>query len=241
MAPETFEMKHHPPAENDWYQDWLNDPSECEEQRGARLYHDKIPLTLQEVILLWANSHESVDEWLAKVHATNNIAIYKTYEKNGLLYWRSYQEYRKAGMQIPEDILCKFDEWAENLNTANGASEIAKSLELSSRRGPQGPGYVDSLDRAYKTFMRVLFRLVLPKDNIKITVTEAIRQEAEESGMTFAQVKGVFDRWKKSNNKSNSAAPSSHDDLDAAMRRMFANPVNCEHDASKRSSPSSDQ
>ncbi len=57
---------------------------------------------------------------------------------NGLVVWRIFALYRRAGLPVPEDVLGAFDRFAGDLEQARGADAIARALRMSPDRGGSG-------------------------------------------------------------------------------------------------------
>ncbi|WP_157657212.1 hypothetical protein [Burkholderia ubonensis] len=52
----------------------------------------------------------------------------------GAAVWAAYLEWRNSGVPVPENILAKFDEWANAVLAARNGAEAAEALNL----GPSG-------------------------------------------------------------------------------------------------------
>lgn len=77
---------------------------------------------------------DEVDLFFAKHAAARHLALYVE-TGDGLLIWRAYAEYRKAGARVPENILAKFDQFERRLAKATGANAVAKALEMAVAKG----------------------------------------------------------------------------------------------------------
>jgi hypothetical protein len=124
-----------------WLSDFVNDPAIRAEERETREWlasHWR-----QWSLEAWINSAYQMqrvwggwphDEFNANHAANNHWFLYRR-ERNGLLIWRMYAEYREAGLPVPEPILQHFDEWWRRLERASGMKEIAEAIEMT---GPKG-------------------------------------------------------------------------------------------------------
>jgi hypothetical protein len=142
-------------------------------------------------------------EWLSdfrrytvKRNADRHLALYlKT--GDGLLIWRAYQEYRKAGLPIPENLLKKFDEFALRLERAGSAKEVATAFEMGSRSGPAGATLTKGRERQRDIVEYV--RDMLENDQareVRVWTDKGIYQEAAKRFDTsWGYVKKTYLAW----------------------------------------------
>jgi hypothetical protein len=180
-----------------WLADFVNEPGLSDDERERRE---------------WLASHWrawSLESWLSSAYQTqrifgrpfdeftaNNAAndhwrLYRR-ERNGLLIWRMYAEYREAGLPVPEPILRHFDEWARRLERASGTKEIAAAIEMTGPKGgPQGAAHLRKVEAQRDVVSEVEFLV-----SIGCPVAEAIRRAAKSHHRSEAAVKALYQRWK---------------------------------------------
>jgi hypothetical protein len=181
-----------------WLSDFVNDPAIRAEERETREWlasHWR-----QWSLEAWINSAYQMqrvwggrphDEFNANHAANNHWFLYRR-ERNGLLIWRMYAEYREAGLPVPEPILQHFDEWWRRLERASGMKEIAEAIEMTGPKGgPQGAAHLRKVE-AQREIVTSVVRLI----ELGCTPSDAMRRAAKEHRRTVAAVKSAYLRWK---------------------------------------------
>jgi hypothetical protein len=140
----------------------------------------------------------AADDWeiarQAFRQAKGHVALYQ-FEPNGLLWWKAYRVFRSYGLPVHEEILQKFDEWAERLESASGAKQVAQAIEMSgSRGGAQAAARVHELERRRRVVTEVAFRLKLKRPDQKMTeIYEAAARELRIP--SWRSVQKTYTEW----------------------------------------------
>lgn len=135
---------------------------------------------------------EQLKAGIANYNAQRHLALFvKT--GNGLLIWRAYQEYRKAGVPVPENILKKLDQFAERL--LDGDGDLLDALDLGfNKKGGQGP----RLDLQAKQRGRDIVEFVRYEQmRTDCTLKEAYRLAAEKFCTTPGAIEKLCKDWPK--------------------------------------------
>jgi hypothetical protein len=110
---------------------------------------------------------------------------------NGLLIWRAYMEFRRRGVEVPEWIFAKFDDWAYRLESASGARAIAEAIGMSmAKGGASGAAELSRTDESWRSARRVKELCAGGK-----SVNAASRQVASELGKKHNTVRQAYIRW----------------------------------------------
>jgi len=147
-------------------------------------------------------------------NADRHLRLYLR-EKNGLLIFRAYLEYRRAGLEVPENILRKFDEWAAALlpshssHGANGDSEVAAAIEAETR------GRHTSLQRlasaeSGRDAVEHLIHAEEAADGAGLSKTAALKAVAAERGVKAATLKVTKTRWLSPGRPAQKASAGAH-------------------------------
>jgi len=136
---------------------------------------------------------------VAQYNAQRHWALYRK-TKDGLLVWRMYQEFRKAGVPVPEAIMRKLDQFAERLASAGSADEVAEALQMKQKRGgAAGATKTRGAERSRDIVEAVLNAIRFGGKN----PTKAYAEIAERFGTTNKYVKNLYTRWMRASNKRN--------------------------------------
>lgn len=181
-----------------WLREWIAEPGLSADESDTRAWvAENWRAWSLETWVYWAN-HErrtfggTVEEWNAR-HAAGNHATLYPRERNGLLIWRAFAEYRAAGLPVPEPILRKFDEWASRLERASGADDVARAIDMTGPGGgPQGAAHLAKIERA-----RAIVSAVQALTARNVSPAAAHARVARERGMTAAAVRMTCNRWSK--------------------------------------------
>jgi hypothetical protein len=154
----------------------------------------------------WANEERrtlggrSQSEFNVVRRAAEHLALYKR-DRNGLLVWRAYREFRSEGLPVPEVILAKLDQWAAQLESASGAPQVANAIEMSgSRGGPQAAARLFDLERQRRVVKEVAFRLKLKRPGQKMTeIYEAAARELRI--LSWRTVQKTYTEWLRKSRK----------------------------------------
>lgn len=137
---------------------------------------------------LWGG--KSLSEFNADHGGLNHLLLYKR-ERNGLLIWRAFREYRSEGLPVPEVVLAKFDAWGERLERASGIKEIAAAIEMTGPKGgPKGAKHINAVEgqRRVVSAVALLVKLGMP-------LGDAYKRVAKERRKTVGAVRLAYMRW----------------------------------------------
>ena len=152
---------------------------------------------------------------LVRHNADRHLALYLR-EKNGLLIFRAYLEYRRAGLAVPENILRKFDQWASALlpdvsarRGASGDTEVAAAIESETR------GSHTSLQRlaSAESGRDVVEHLVHAEEAAEAvgrSKTDALNAVAAQRGIRAATLKVKKTRWLSPGQPAKAASGAAH-------------------------------
>jgi hypothetical protein len=128
--------------------------------------------------------------WCVRHNASRHLALHCK-EPNGLLVWRAFQEYRAAGLPVPEELLVIFDRWATAVATAKNEGEVAKAIEA----GTIGRKTALQRLRSHQLERDVLERFVLYRFDQKMPYGKAIKRLAGEIQWPEGRLKTMVSRW----------------------------------------------
>lgn len=132
-----------------------------------------------------------IEAFLVKYSADRHLALYlKT--RDGLLIWQAYSEYRKHGMQVPEDILLKLDEYASALSRAVTPNEVAAAVEMKTKKG----GIAGKTRTRAAERRRDIIEHVHVAISVGIRPTVAYFEAAKRFGTTSGRVKTLYNDWR---------------------------------------------
>lgn len=138
--------------------------------------------------------------WAAQVNAKRHLALYDK-ERNGLLIWKAYMEYRRCGVPVPESLLKRFDQFAEKLLSTSGPQEIAAALEMTGKGGgPQGASALKGKENSRDIVEK--FHIEREENSRRSPERKrTIKAIAEEVGKAFGipgdEVKTRYSQWLK--------------------------------------------
>lgn len=139
---------------------------------------------------------DAFDGFVLEWKVRNDIGLYN-WTRNGLVVWRMYQRHRDLGLPVPEEILQKFDQWAQSLEIASGAKEIAKAIEMTGDKGgAQGAAQLHRAGRMREIASRVNQLMQLGRRPMA-TVNEIYREVGKPYRLSAAKVKAIWMRWKR--------------------------------------------
>ncbi len=209
-----------------WLCDWIAEPGLSDDERDTRAWlADGWRAWSLETWAYWANHDRrtwggTVEEMNARHAAWNHAALYPR-ERNGLLVWRAFAEYRAAGLPVPEAILLKFDEWAARLERVSGAEEVARAVEMTGpgdgrSGGPQGAAHLAKVERA-----RAIVSAVEALTARNVSRAAAHARVARERGMTTAAVRMTCARWSRPDGRARQRRTSADEPLAVALLRTL--------------------
>ena len=156
--------------------------------------------SLDSVMCSWFEDRRacgySDEEYRARWTARNHLSLYAR-EKNGLLIWRAYREFRQRGLPVPEVILGHLDQWAEALEKCSGPREISIAIEMSrsSGGGAQGAAQLAMLAETRRLVSRIA-QLANGSPGC-MTEKKAIERIASENGIAVKALEKRFYAWKR--------------------------------------------
>jgi len=127
---------------------------------------------------------------LVRYSARRHLALYVR-TRDGLLIWKAFSEYRKAGLPVPENILAKLDEFAQSLVAARGDSEIATALEMST--GAKGSQRIRLKQAERNRDVAEEYRIRVFE--LKQRPADAIKAVAANSNLSNGNVKRIVSEW----------------------------------------------
>lgn len=135
-------------------------------------------------------------EWLAEVsrveannEAHNELVLYQ-HTGDGRCVWRAISILFEADIPIPRNIHAKLHEWSQAISQATNEN-LARGLELvGDEKKHLGPSLTN------KAYARVKLASEVRQvaDLYKISITEAMRVVARNSGLKFPNVKRTYHR-----------------------------------------------
>jgi hypothetical protein len=212
-----------------WVRSWVEDPSVPvdERERRAGIWRT---LTLEEVMHSWHRSDErqiyggqTAEEFDVNHAAGNHAALYRR-ERNGLLVWQAYMEYRDAGMPVPEAILEKFDEWARALHRAPTSKEVAAAIDML----PKGDGNSAVRNWARIERNRDIVRRVAQLVDLygkRVSARDACRRVAQDyDDMTPGAVWQLWKNWRKKTRARQATQPGEDEQLGGVVANWVQHP-----------------
>lgn len=199
------------------FAEFVLEPGLSDDERQRRKYivgqWQERPPTLQTVTQeWWSQDQRALNLWCdrpddlfrANREAWDHLSLYLR-EGRGLLIWRAFRAYRRQGLPVPEIILEKLDQWADRLEIANGADEVAEAVEMKghSKAPGRGPERLRALERKRHIVSRVA-RMIEHNKGIpapdKLTITQIYERVALElkhsHGTTDGKhVKKIYREW----------------------------------------------
>ena len=170
-----------------------------------------------DTVMQWWQDGKEPEAFQAEYAAGNHLLLYLR-ERNGLLVWRAYAEYRAAGVAVPENILAKLDQWASWLESASGAAEVARAIEMAPKSGPFGAKHLLAVERRRAIASDVEHLRTHP--NYRASLAKIYARIAHERRTTAGNVKRIHAEWMHpARKRSKAAAVSSLGDAMAAMTR----------------------
>lgn len=157
-------------------------------------------LSLSDVVAAWqldvAETRHDAD-----IRAARHLSLYPR-DQIGLLYWYAYYEYRSRGLQVPEAILEKFDEWVTRLRDASGSTEVAVAIEMVTNRkgGAQGAARVTELlrNQAIATEVHRMLQMYAGRKS----ATEVYTSVAKEFNLSsWRRAQNIYSEWKLGPNR----------------------------------------
>jgi hypothetical protein len=112
-------------------------------------------------------------------------------ERNGLLVWRAFAEYRKAGLPVPDNIMAKLDEWANALESAWTEQAVAAAIEMRNI----GSKTARLRLRAAERKRDVVEQLTIREAELGQDPTPAAEAVAADMNLTIGNVKVIKSRW----------------------------------------------
>lgn len=207
-----------------WLREWIAEPGIGDDERGTRewLAEGWRSWSL-EAWVYWANHTRHVtggyswDQFHANHASNNHFRLYQR-ERNGLLVWRMFREYRELGLPVPEAILGTFDMWAHRLEVASGIKEIAAAIEMTGPGGgPQGAAHLRKVERQREIVSEVE---QLKRVFAGMSTAEAQRRVARRKGLTVAAVRAACTRWRAGTRARDKLRPNSEPDSVRVLRRL---------------------
>lgn len=153
--------------------------------------------------------------WAIRHNAARHLALYRRHS-NGLLVWRAFQEYRGAGLPVPEEILGIFDKWAAAVQAADGEVEVAKAIQAETI----GPYTARKRLRRLQRKRDLLERYVTYRFHQKMRPGKALERLAEETRLPLSQLKTMISRWRSPPSPATTST-SAGTDLQAAWLQHF--------------------
>ena len=135
---------------------------------------------------------DSDHAYLVRYNARRHLALYMR-ERNGLLIWKAFAEYRRAGLPVPENILCKLDKWAQALQGAWTDKEVAAAIEAGTIKRQAAKVRL----RACEHNRDVMEQLTIREEELAQKPTVAARAVAEDMNLNVGHVKVIKSRWHK--------------------------------------------
>jgi hypothetical protein len=211
----------------EWLRAWTQEPGveQSERERRAWVADQWRQLDIEAVMHVWKLVHdEAKDE--ADFHSENHLRLYMR-EQEGLLIWRARAEYRSRGLPVPEDIERKLDQWAERLEHASGAAEIARAIEMARKGGGRsGANRLLDVERRRRIVFDVDSLLNNPRWNPESSPEDRQRlakeQVAKQRRVSPWRITDICAEWKAAARKPEQVAPaaSTPDTLDNAVWKM---------------------
>lgn len=204
-----------------WLQDWIAEPGIPDDERETRMWLAEgwREWNLRSWVY-WANQGAAKigGDLVTANHASNNHFRLYQRERNGLLVWRMFREYRQRGLPVPEAILGTFDLWADRLERASGVKDIAAAIEMTGTGGgPQGAAHLLKVERQR--------RIVSAVEQLKglgagMPSAEAQRRVAKRMGLTVAAVRAACTRWWGSHRTREKSRTNAEPDSVRLLRRL---------------------
>ena len=131
-----------------------------------------------------------LDEFFTRYNAGRHIALYRR-ERNGLLIWRAFAEYRRAGLPVPDNIMAKLDEWAVALEGAWNDTQVANAIEMGTVKAKPAKVRLRGAEKA----RNILEQLTIREDELGQKPNAAARATAADFNLKFGNVKTIKSRW----------------------------------------------
>jgi len=135
---------------------------------------------------------------LARHNAARHLALYQR-EPLGLLIFRAIAEYRRVGVQVPEELMQKLDAYtralemaASSAEAARGDAQVASAIEMGTINKKSGSARLKALERRRD----VVEELMIREHELGQAAMVALRATAEEFGLTESVVANMKSEWK---------------------------------------------
>ena len=133
-------------------------------------------------------SDSELKKFLVEESAADDYALYEK-TGNGVLIWKIYRLYRKAGLPVPDYILDKLDTYADGV-MGGGDALVALELKKAGAKGGSQGATANSKQEHERDI--VLMCHVLRGRH---TATQAYKMTADRFGTTLQNVKNAYSAW----------------------------------------------
>ena len=157
---------------------------------------------------------KSLERFFTNHNARRHLLLYLR-ERNGLLIWKAFAEYRSAGLPVPDNILAKFDEGATALLCASSDAEIARAIEA----GTVGRKTAKLRLRVAEKGFVVMEQMTVLEKELGKRPMDAARAVADQYNLSPEYVKVIKHRWTKREKPPRKRTTSGADLQDAWKRQ----------------------